>query len=615
MFKIRAYKGYILLFALGFAFAAGPLNAALPKFLGGSGLGVSGNKANLDGKYPTFWDNLMVNQSYINMYQGVRELSVSKYKEASQSFAKAVIKNPQDPYPHIFLGIALYWQGQVDQAMAEYRAALDIEPDNAQANQLMGIAYAWKGDINSALDSFKKTVDLDPDRPDSQMNLGSTYAALGNYDEALFHFRNAVRLDKTHPLYHYQLGSLYEVMGRDNLAEESFKKALRLYPDYEEALLALAVLGEKQGSSTKAKLNYRKALKIKPGDSVARFRLANLLARENRKSDAMDIISRAFLISPLSEEGLALSLSYSGGGDDAGNYSNKAEPKTDKNGGEPLNPVRAGAAPSDFKMPPPDKQLESFKKRLERIPSDKPLNIDLEIQLEPKLKPADLFDAPPQESGAPIAQPSMLQASLEADEKTAMTRSFSRSFFLRPSNELERKEYIERIFSGLGEVLNSASEDYNVKMSIRGGAAENDSSALKSQSKSNTKAAYNPYMVGNDMGLWVAGKGWVKYVNEVGQEVSARLNGGDGRDYMIAGLSALTLGEGAAAMEAFSQAYEKAEKNADKTLMEMALLGRGTAYIILGWEDEALKEYEAVLKLNPKNEIALENKNILLSEK
>lgn len=624
MLKTRTCCGYILFFAL--VFTAGQLNAALPKFLGGSGIGVSGNKANLDGKYLTFWDNLMINQSYTNMYQGIRELSLSKYKEASQSFAKAVIKNPDDPYPHIFLGVALYWQGQVDQAMSEYRAALKLDPENAHAHQLMGIAYAWKGDIDSALESFKKTIDIDPDRPDSQMNLGSTYAALGNYDEALFHFRNAVRLDKSHPLYHYQLGSLYEVMGRDNLAEDSFKKALRLYPDYEEALLALAVLSEKQGSSTKAELNYRKALKIKPGDSVARFRLANLLARENRKNEAVEFISRAFLISPLSDEGLALSISYSGGGEGLPDYlsekskGEEVEEPSSSNGDAnsvPASPLAdyEGKNIDDLKMPSPDKQLESFKKRLERIPADKPLNIDLEIQLEPKLKPSDLFDAPPKEGGVPIAPPSMLQASWEAADKQALTRSFSRSFALRPSSEEERKEYIDRIFSGLNEVLNNAAKEYNVKMSIRGGAAVNDSSTLKNQSKSNSKATYNPYMVGNDMGLWVVGKGWVKYVKEVGPEVSARLSGGDGRDYMIAGLSALTLGEGKEALISFSSAYEIAQKSGDKTLMEMALLGRGTAYIILGGEEEALKEYEAVLKLNPENKIALENKNILLSEK
>lgn len=607
MLSGRFYFRYLLIIALACIVSAGSLNAALPKFLGGSGVGVKGNKANLEDTYPTFWDSLMKSQSYTNMYQGIKELSLSKYAEASKSFAKAVIKNPDDPYPHIFLGISLYWQGQVDQAMSEYRAALKLDKDNAHAHQLLGIAYAWKGDINSALASFKESIDIDPDRPDSQMNIGSTYAALGDYEEALFHFRNAVRLDKTHPLYHYQLGSLYEVMGRDSLAESSFKKALRLYPNYEEAILALAVLSEKQNSYTNAEINYKKALKIKPGDSVARLRLANLLARADRKNEAVEIISRAFLISPLSDEGLALSISYSGGD----------VSQADGGESEGKNPSDVeNAENNSFKIPSPDRQLESFKKRLARIPADKLVNIDLKINLEPKLRPSELLEAQPSEGAAvPIAQPSRLQASLEAAEKQALTRSFSRSVALRPSTAQERKDYLDRIFKGLADALESASKDYNVQMSIRGGAAVNDTSVLKNNSNANTKASYNPYMVGNDMGLWVAGKGWVKYVKEVGAEISARLKSGDGRDWLIAGLSALTLGEGKEALEAFTQAYSAGLKNNGKTLQELSLLGRGTAYIILGGEEEALKEYEKTLQLNPENKIALENKNILLSEK
>ncbi len=643
MFYIRAiYRLTLILFIATNAVAA---NAALPKFLGGSGVGVSGNKANLKDTYPTFWDTLMHKQSYTNLYQGIKELSLSKYKEAEVSFGKAVIKNPQDPYPHVFLGIALYWQGQIDQAMSEYREALKLDNNNAHAHQLMGIAYAWKGNIDSALASFKETIDIDPNRPDSQMNIGSTYAALGNYDEALFHFRNAVRLDKTHPLYHYQLGSLYEVMGRDSLAEESFKKALRLYPNYEEAILAMAVLNEKQNSNTNAEINYKKALKIKPGDSVARFRLSNLLARTNRKKEAMSIISRAFLISPLSDEGLALSISYSGGEKDnvsaessdssQGNLEEnenseevpqpapETEPSLEQNA--PSSELSAEKAPSELaeaqndlssKVPSVNKQLESFKKRLKRIPASKPVNLDLEIQLEPKLIPSDLEEAPLEEGGAvPINTPSFLQSSVEAAEKEALSHSFSRSFALRPSTEEERSNYIDKIFQSLDTLLESASQEYNIQMSIRGSAAVNESSMLKNNSQANSKAAYNPYMVGNDMGLWVAGKGWIKYVKEVSSEVTSRLNSGDGRDYMIAALSALTLGEGLKALELFTEAYSYATEKDDKDLQELALLGRGTAYIILGGEEEALQQYEEALFLNPENKIALENINILKSEK
>ena len=92
-------------------------SAALPKFLGGSGLGINAQKANLENNhYPTYWENLMREQSSLNLKQGFYDLAKHDYKSAEQTFAKATIKGPQKPYPHIFLGIALYWQGKLEEA-------------------------------------------------------------------------------------------------------------------------------------------------------------------------------------------------------------------------------------------------------------------------------------------------------------------------------------------------------------------------------------------------------------------------------------------------------------------------------------------------------------------
>lgn len=579
------------------------ISAALPQFLGGSGMGVNGNKANIDGNYPTFWDNLMMQQSYYNMYQGLREMSMSKYKEAEQTFAKAVIKNPKEPYSHVFLGIALYWQGQVDPAMAEYNTAIELDPKNAEAHQLLGIAYAWKGDIKSALESFKKAVAINPDRPDTQMNIGSTYAALGNLDDALFHFRNAVNLDKNHPLYQYQLGSLYEVLGRDSNAEESFKNALRLYPGYEEVMLALAVLYEKSNKSTLAEINYKKALKIKPGDSVARLRLANLLAKEGRKAEAMETLNRAFLISPLMNQGLALSISYTGGA---------TQPSASAKSEESSQPEQEQK----------NKQLEQFKRRLEKIPSAKQVNIEVEILLEPKLKTPKIEIVERKELLAiPKGRTSALADAVEAKDKQEASTAFTRTFILTPSSEEERVEQLSKIFTGLNNALKEGAKNYDVKMALRAGAPATDSGSLGDNSAgtgptssiaSNSKAGYNPYMVGNDMGLWVAGKGWIKYIQDIMPEVNARLSGGKAQDYIVAGAAYLTLGRGADALESFTIAEEMsgAEENGKK-LKELSGLGKGTAYIILGDEENALKEYRAVAGFNPENRVALSNIEIL----
>jgi tetratricopeptide (TPR) repeat protein len=582
-----------LICVLVFGGAAAQAAGALPKFMGGSGIGISGNKGNIESRYPSFWDNLMKQQSYYNMYQGVREMAAFRYKDAAQSFAKAVVKNPGEAYPHILLGMALYWQGSVDAAMAEYRAALKLAPDNDEARQLLGIAYAWKGDIKAALEEFEKAVELAPKRADAQMNLGSANAALGNLDETLFRFRNAVNLDKRHPLYQYQLASLYERLGRDSLAEESFKKAIGLYPNYGEALLALAVLYEKMGKNTAAEINYKKALKSKPGDSIARLRLANLLAKENRKDEAADILSRGFLISPLSNEGLGLSIHYNGSADAA---------------------ARGESGQNDMR-------LDQFKNRLLKVPPSTRINIEVEMSLSPKLKPQRIDAAP----GGDFKQSaSALANAVEAGDKEDGTTTFSRAFILAGGTEDERKEQLGKIFEDLKNVQKAAGEQYEITMALRAsapvtdrgvfGAASSGLGPTASLGSPSSKAGYNPYMVGNDMGLWTPNKNWVAYIKDVLPEISRRAEGQNPRDCLVAGLAAITLGQGAQALEAFEKALQTlngAGPEEAKKLRQITGLGKGTAYIVTGDDAAALKEYKEVLQLNPFNETAKLNIAVL----
>ena len=434
--------------------------AALPQFLGGSGFGIHAAQANLDGNYPTYWDNLMKEQSKENLRQGLGDLAAARYKEASQIFAKAVVKNPKEPYTHIFLGISLYWQGQVQPAIAEYLSALKLDKKNPEAHQLLGISYAWQGKIKDALDCFKKALKYAPNRPDTHMNLGSTFAALGSYEEALYHFRTATDLDKRNPLYFHQLGSLLEILGRDTAAKDSFNRALTLYPNYEEALLSLAVLEEKLGNKNKAEINYKKALRLKPGDSVARARLLNLLLESNQNKEALLLFAQGFLISPLEDGGLALSLTYSG---------TENQTQNQKQGKQKNKNQNSKTLPQQFKNP----QLEGFKNRLKKVPPTKQINIEVEVALEPKQKPSTL-KANTNKEGKKSA---FANAVLE-QEKALNATTFERSFILVSSDEETRKNQLENIFNGLNNILQNAGQDYQVKMALKAQTPTQDPTSL-----------------------------------------------------------------------------------------------------------------------------------------
>ena len=587
-----------LIFILIFLNLTAQIFAALPQFLGGSGFGINGAQANLDGNYPTYWDTLMKEQSKENLRQGLGDLAAARYKEASQIFAKAVVKNPKEPYTHIFLGISLYWQGQVQPAIAEYLSALKLDKKNPEAHQLLGISYAWQGKIKDALECFKKALKYAPNRPDTHMNLGSTYAALGNYEDALYHFRTATDLDKRNPLYFHQLGSLLETLGRDDAAKDSFKRAITLYPNYEEALLALAVLEEKLGNKNNAKIDYKKALRLKAGDSVARARYINLLLEDGEVKDSLPLFAQGFLISPLEDGGLALSLTYSGSENQAQNQtSNKKQKNKD-----------AKTLPQQFKNP----QLESFKNRLKKVPSTKQINIEVEVALEPKQKPSTLKTNTVKEG----KKSAFANAVLE-QEKALSSTTFERSFILVSSDEETRINQLENIFNGLNNVLQNAGQEYQVKMALKAQTPTQDPTSLQQaetgptsiSTMRNSKAGYNPYMVGNDMGLWVAGKGWIRFMEDILPSATARFEENKNfENSLLLALVYLTLGQGQEAINLLETAQTKAQNAQERAL---AYLAQGTAFVVIGNEAHAKELYALALKEDPENKIIKSNIAIL----
>ena len=102
----------------------------------------------------TMWDRIMEEQSHTDMRRGMMEMAGANYQAASNSFARAVVKNTKDPMTYLLLGASLYWEGKVDQAVSEYKEALSLNPNNPMAYQLLGIAAGWKGNVKEAQDYF-----------------------------------------------------------------------------------------------------------------------------------------------------------------------------------------------------------------------------------------------------------------------------------------------------------------------------------------------------------------------------------------------------------------------------------------------------------------------------
>src|SRR5215510_12650851 len=81
-----------------------------------------------------------------------------------------------DVATHITLGVGLAQQSDLDGAIREFRAALNLDPNDAVAHSNLGITLARKGDLDGAIREYRRTLSLDPNNAVFHTNLGNALA-------------------------------------------------------------------------------------------------------------------------------------------------------------------------------------------------------------------------------------------------------------------------------------------------------------------------------------------------------------------------------------------------------------------------------------------------------
>jgi len=102
---------------------------------------------------------------------------------------------PESAELHNVLGLTLAQQGQLDQAIAEFRQAVRLAPDSGPTHWHLGAALASQGAHAEATEHLARSVDLDPANSRAQSDLGLILAVQGRFDEAAEHLERAIALD------------------------------------------------------------------------------------------------------------------------------------------------------------------------------------------------------------------------------------------------------------------------------------------------------------------------------------------------------------------------------------------------------------------------------------
>jgi tetratricopeptide (TPR) repeat protein len=164
-----------------------------------------------------------------------------------------------------------------------------VAPDSAEMHMIMAGELGRQGDLTNAIAQYREAIRLNPMLPGAHFELAerlrtSTDPALNAQAED--EFNAAIRVNRYDEMSWRQLGGIMAAKGDFKTAEEDYKKALALQPKDSDAKTGLAIVLISVNRTNEAVSLLESAVKDDPTNIVAHYRLSGLYRRAGRTADA-----------------------------------------------------------------------------------------------------------------------------------------------------------------------------------------------------------------------------------------------------------------------------------------------------------------------------------------
>src|SRR5215475_2773405 len=229
---------------------------------------------------------------------------------AVPSFSQAQTKSTRgEAYLHFAKARLAAEQGQFNDAITEYKKALDLDANNASIYAEMADTYLRAQRVREAVSAAQSVIKIDLNNIDAHKILASVYTSmLGdsagqpiNQDTinlAIHEFEEIGRIDSSETQSFLMLGRLYQAKGDSKKAEEIYTKLLGMQPGSEDGVTALARLQMDAGNNKEAVNLLEKFVGDHPDADSAYEALGQAYANLEQFDKAADAYGKAAALDP-----------------------------------------------------------------------------------------------------------------------------------------------------------------------------------------------------------------------------------------------------------------------------------------------------------------------------
>jgi len=224
--------------------------------------------------------------------------NIPEFVNAKPDAIKKISEKFLNDYSFVRAGNEFFKAGDTDNAIQEYRRALELNPNNAEAHLRLGfLMYNARKMYKEGMAHYYKALQANPSDPRIHHDLGMALLHQRQFDESIKHLSEALKrmpngLDKQYNSVgmHYNLALALTYTGRPKEAITHFVEVLRLDPNNAPAHYRLALLLADQRDLDESLKHYATAVQLKPDidtSPILHYLLARDYAEARRFSEAV----------------------------------------------------------------------------------------------------------------------------------------------------------------------------------------------------------------------------------------------------------------------------------------------------------------------------------------
>ncbi len=188
--------------------------------------------------------------------------------------------------------------GELAQAEAAYRQALQLAPRQLVALNGLGVIARKTGRTDLAIRSFRRSLSMVDALPVHQFNLADALADAARYEEALARYLHGLKLEPQHAAAHYQAGRMLVRLKRHADAIEHFHQAVTLDPQNADMHVELGRALAMTQRLDEALRHLEQAVELQPNSPPALDSLGEAYLEDQQFDDAINCFQRAIACEP-----------------------------------------------------------------------------------------------------------------------------------------------------------------------------------------------------------------------------------------------------------------------------------------------------------------------------